>query len=187
MKKERVDENGTAIGYGDIHANYVVENMEGLPVRVKVTESSNTESVYVKYYRTDGKSLPILDDNYAGCVTVRFSQHMCNGVKFGNYILGDLRNGNRNEVLYRLGFISKERVEVKAPFVFTRNIKKSAAAECEVCPLTMGDLTALPVGTDISKYNGMPLPGTENIIIASDKVGERVIGYQNIYGTEINL
>lgn len=174
-------------GDGTWHNSHIIEDMSGLPVRVNVCRADTTESVYVKYRRTDGKPLRLNDDNNSGCVTVRFSTHDCNGVKFGLYVKGDEVKGNRNEVLYRLGFIDMHIEYVYASFAPTSFCKKSKIKYLPVAPITLAELEQLPEGTDISHMNGMYLSDTVNTIIAGDVIGRHVVGKKVIFDSEIKI
>lgn len=178
--------NEQIIGSGEIHTNYIIEDMAGLPVEISVSESYTTESVYVKYRRTDGKALPLECDNL-GTVTVRFSNHDCNGTVFGDYVLGDLRKGNRNEVLYRLGFITMEKEPVYCKCIPTAVVRKSKISSLPVAPVTLAELKEMPEGTDLSAMQGMYLKDTTNTIISGTFIGKKIIGMKKVYGTQIKI
>lgn len=183
----RANDQEHLMGDGTWHEDYIVEDMSGLPVEVSVSKANGTESVYVHYRRTDGKELPLVFDNGNGKVTVRFSRHLCNGVMDGSYVMGSIRKGNRNEVLYRLGFIDLTIEPVYEKCVPLTSVRKSRVSSLPVAPLTLEELYRLPEGTDISEMQGMYVRGTENSIIAGTYIGRRKIGVNRVYGKEIKI
>ena len=156
--KERYDENGMLIGDGSTHCTYYIEDFGSMPICTIVNESLSSESVYISYVNTETNE----------SVKVRFSSHISNDVKFGAVIDG--YSGNvRNEILYRLGFISREFVPHYTNHIHTQYVAKKKLHLYEECDKSLAELVALPEGTDISAYRGKRIKGT-NEIITSDTV-----------------
>jgi hypothetical protein len=140
--KAREDKHGNPIGDGSRHVGYdVYDFSERGDIKVSVSESVTSESVYV-YYR--------FGDRVA---TVRYSDHICGGVIDGAYILGGTPYTGK-EILAALGFIRK----VWRPNAYVevgQTVKKSRRGEYAMCPLTRAELRAKGVGADIGEYTGM--------------------------------
>lgn len=91
----RTDRMGNTIGDGSYHVRYDVFDIPNTHTRV--VPSSGTESVYVKYCRDN-------DELCLEPITVRYSNHDNNAVRFGEQIDGRLGRKNAlDEVLTRLG------------------------------------------------------------------------------------
>ncbi len=166
----RHDINGTIIGDGEFHCNYEIFDFEGFPITSQVQEAYTTESVYVSYRRTD-----ILSDS----VQVRYSDHICNGIKFGVYVDGRHPEAKK-EVLSRLGLLRKVAVPVMSKYVAHRNVTKKTLKQYQTTPVTIAKLEELPEGTDISEYTGKVCEGT-NILIVGNTVAVRQIGTRTVY------
>lgn len=158
MAKERYDINGQMIGDGNSHCLYHIEEFPGLPIKTNVQKSLSTESVYVTYLNMETLEI----------AKVRFSSHTCNDVEFGAVIDGYTSNA-RNEILYRLGFMTKEFVPYFMNHIHTQPVAKKKLHLYEEADKTIKELIGLPVGTDISEYRGKIAKGT-NMMITSDKV-----------------
>ena len=165
-----VDREGNAIGDGIVHAGYDIreELLKKYPqISYHVSKSSNSESVYVTYENTDPK--------YSAWdrpkVTLRFSWHNNNAVRFGDQLNGYAALDA--EILYRLGLAKRVFVPTKQKHISRRNVSKKdiASGKYEVADKTFEELFALPVGTDISAYQNK-VAKDSNILILGDKVGE---------------
>ena len=148
----REDKNGNVIGNGDYHVNYTVYDMPD-GVEIHVSESISTESVYVTYQYQDKK------------VTVRFSWHENNAVKFGDQLNGYLTNDY--EVLALLGL--KKRTFVPQTYL---NIEKQCVAKKNLhlydeAALTIQEMYALGAGANISQYTGKLAKGSNYLINGS--------------------
>ncbi len=156
--RTKEDENGNAIGDGTEHMPYDIENFGGYGIRHIVEEAATSESVYVTYIDTQsGKS-----------AKVRFSGHISNDVKEGLVIDGRGLNV-RDEILYRLGHKSKEWCPFIVAYVCKEAVGKKRIANFEVGPMTLDEILALPVGTDINECKGKIAKGS-NWLIKNDKV-----------------
>jgi len=78
------------------NVDYCIEEFENKTISHKVVKSNSTESVYVTYYHGDKEC------------KVRFSNHSCNALKFGDVLNGALTS--KNEILYHLGLVKREKV-----------------------------------------------------------------------------
>lgn len=95
-KKVKEDKSGNYIGDGTFNVEYdVLEFPEFTQIKNNVSKSDTTESVYVKYTNTENLN----------SVTVRFSNHENNAVKFGDQLNGFL--ATKNEILHRLGLVKR--------------------------------------------------------------------------------
>lgn len=91
----RTDRMGNEIGDGSYHVSYDVFDIPGTTTRV--SPASGSESVYVKYCK-DG------DEFCLDPITVRYSHHDNNAIRFGEQIDGRLgRKSVLDEILYKMG------------------------------------------------------------------------------------
>ncbi|GAB6977127.1 hypothetical protein [Prevotella falsenii] len=158
--KTKKDINGNFIGDGTIHALYNIHDFkkEGYDfIESSVSKSNTSESVYVTYTNTHNKK----------SVSVRFSNHTSNSVKFGDV----LTYTDVNEILYRLGLKGKKVINGTRPFILTEFLKKKDVAKYEEAELTIQDMYALGVGADISAYKGKVAKGGRSLI-CGDKIEE---------------
>lgn len=154
------DRHDNVIGDGTTHAIYDVHDFasDGYEfIKSSVTFSNTTESVYVKYINTRNLE----------SVTVRFSGHISNSVKFGDV----LTHTDVNEILYQLGIKGKKVLNNTRPFIITRCVKKKEISRYEEAPLTMQEIYALGVGADLSSYKGKVAKGSR-CLIQGDKIEE---------------
>ncbi len=172
---ERVDRDGNPIGDGSWHMNYKVDEVAlSYPnISYKVDESASTESVYVTYTNND----PKYPENGRPKVTVRYSIHDSNAVKFGDQLRGEAVERNNGELLYRLGL--KEREWIPAPSVPTRTVSKKDLKNntYEESGLTERDIMLLPVGADIAEHKGKLIKGTNELILVDKVLANNNRGY----------
>lgn len=130
-------------------------------ISVKVEFSLTTESVYVKYR-----------NNATGDVaTVRFSYHENNAVRLGVELNGwkancPLAKRAENELKYRLGLTSKTIEYGKK--ITSRMVAKRDVDNYEVADVTMSELYALPIGSNISQYTGKIAKNSRYLILGSE-------------------
>ena len=172
---ERVDRDGNRIGDGSSHMRYKVDEVAlSYPnISYKVDESATTESVYVTYYNND----PKYSENERPKVTVRYSTHDSNAVKFGDQLRGEAVERNNGELLYRLGL--KEREWIPAPSVPTQTVSKKDLENntYEESELTERDIMLLPVGADIAEHKGKLIKGTNKLILVDKVLANNNRGY----------
>lgn len=154
------------------NVNYKVENIEG--IHTSISKSETTESVYV-YYRN-----PENDNS----VTVRFSHHENNGVKFGDQLDG--YSATLNEIKYRLGLINRRFIPEKRKTINCYRVKKVVAAEMIEAPYTIQELYAMPIGTDLSEFKGMVAKGS-NWVIDGGIIVEENITRLDCFGNEVTI
>ncbi len=175
MFRRVVDRDGNPIGDGSWHKNYKVDEVAlSYPnISYKVDKSASTESVYVTYTNND----PKYPENGKPKVTVRYSIHDSNAVKFGDQLRGEAVERNNGELLYRLGL--KEREWVPAPSVPTRTVSKKDLENntYEESELTERDIMLLPVGADIAEHKGKLIKGTNELILVDKVLANNNRGY----------
>jgi hypothetical protein len=142
-------------------------------ISYKVDESASTESVYVTYTNND----PKYPENERPKVTVRYSNHDSNAVKFGDQLRGEAVERNNGELLYRLGL--KEREWIPAPSVPTQTVSKKDLENgtYEESGLTERDIMLLPVGADIAEHKGKLIKGTNKLILVDKVLANNNRGY----------
>lgn len=168
MSKDRFDKHGNMIGDGSYHCEYSVFDIDGVGVNVSFSESS--ESVYVTYSYGDKR-----------CI-VRFSNHLCNSVSFGDYLDGNM--AYMNEIRYRLGLCGREFVPDTRLWIESRNVKKIEACNYDECDKTIQELYAMGSGASLSEYVGKLAKGSRLLIIG-DVVTEDVIKRRNVMGQDV--
>lgn len=152
------DKNDNIIGTGLCHADYnVIDFSEYKNIQTTVSKSDTSESVYVYYRNTDNNTVAI----------VRFSNHTCNGVEFGDYLDG----ASKDEVLYRLGMKQRKFIPDTRLFIGFEKVKKADLEKYEEAELTIKEMYALGKDADISACKGKLAKGS-NYLIFSDKVRE---------------
>lgn len=160
MTTYREDINGQLIGGYESETSYHIEDFGDLPIAYDVEKAISTESVYVRYWRTD--------DRDREKVTVRFSWHTCNGIRFGLYVDGESKDA-RNEILYRLGFKKRRIVPIYTTSVGKEFVGKKRIKQFVECDKTIEEIESLPEGADLSDCCGKLAKGT-NILIKNDHV-----------------
>lgn len=171
----KTDKSGNIIGDGNYHVDYSVFDMSDYPsVSCTVNESEFTESVYVRYYNADNDK----------SVTVRFSWHSNNAVKFGDQLDGCI--ATRDEVLYHLGLKSRKFVSETRLMIATRYVKKADVTLYSEADLTIHELYALGAGADLSSYTGKVAKGS-NILILGKTVEEVPVTRLDSFGKEVKI
>lgn len=160
-------------GNGSWHVDYNVCNIDG--INVNVTFSNTSESVYVTYY----------NENNGKKVVVRFSNHECNAVRFGDYLNGN--TASMLEIMYHLGLASRVFVPNKILFIHTRKVKKTEVNTYDVAELTISEMYALGAWADISAYRGKLAKGSNYLILGDtveevDDAGINALGQKVIRG-----
>ncbi len=160
----KTDRRGNYIGDGSFHVDYNVTDFSKKYPQIKseVNESDTTESVYVTYRNTDNNKK----------VTLRFSDHENNAVKWGDQLDG--RWTSNDEILYHLGLKEREFIPDKYLSVPYRQIKKKEMKNYEEAPLTIQEIYALGKDADLSEYKGK-LAKNSNYLIEGDKITEHEI------------
>lgn len=170
--KINTDRNGNFIGDGSIHNDYSISDFSKYPqITHSVSKSNTTESVYVTYKNTENRKF----------VTLRFSGHNNNAVKFGDELNGDTTSDN--EILYRLGLKQRKFVPIKHKIIPTQQVskKKIEDGSYQEADVTMQQLYDLPAGSDISEYKGK-IAKDSNYLITGDKVQEYTETDKNAFG-----
>lgn len=136
----KTDRNGNLIGNGNYHVDYSVFEIEG--VNVNVNESETTESVYVTYSIND-KS-----------ITVRFSEHENNAIKFGDQLNGNF--SSINEVKYALGLVTRKFIPDTYLMIESRQVSKKdiAAGIYKQANLTIKEMYDLGANASLAEYKG---------------------------------
>ena len=175
-KVYRTDRSGNPIGDGSYHHNYDIRDFGDKYPEIEhtVNLSQSTESVYVTY------SSPKTHKS----VTLRFSDHENNAVKFGDQLNGILASDD--EVLYKLGYKKRTFIPLKRLFIGTQQIAKKKLKDYEEADKTIQELYALGAGADLSKYKGKRAKGS-NYLILDDKVGEYIETRRNFLGNKVQI
>ncbi len=161
-KKAKTDKSGNPIGDGNFHVDYFVEDMTEYPqVKISVSKSDSTESVYVRYFNEDN----------AESITLRFSMHENNAVKFGYQLNG--YTASKNDILYELGLINRKFVPNTYLSITKRQVKKVDLPKYEESNLSIKEMYDLGEGADISMHKGKIAKGS-NYLIQGDTV-EKII------------
>ena len=173
MKYDRLGNN---ILTAEFHAKYDVIKFNNYKILTSIDFSQTTESVYVTY-RYNDKS-----------ITCRFSNHICNAVEFGDQLDGNL--ATPNEILYKLGLVSRIFIPETFLYIDKYSVKKSKMVNYEECELTLKEMYNLGANFDISKFTGKLAKGTNTIINGSkievvEKTGINRLGSKIVYGTFI--
>ena len=162
-KKAKTDRSGNYIGDGSSHVDYFVEDMTEYPqVKISVSKSDSTESVYVRYFNEDN----------AESITARFSTHENNAVKFGYQLNGYI--ATKNEILYKLDLINRKFVPNTYLSITKRQVKKLDLPKYEESDLSIKEMYDLGEGADISMHKGKIAKGS-NYLIQGNTV-EKIIG-----------
>jgi hypothetical protein len=164
MAKRKEDKSGNIIGDGTFHVDYTVYEFPDYPqIKSSVSKSSTTESVYVTYTNTENLE----------SITVRFSWHENNAVKFGDQLHGDF--ATKNEILYRLKLLKKTHIPIFKKYIQGRPIKKSEIKNYEIADKTIQELYELNVGDDISIYKGK-ISKNGNYLLTGNKIYQQEVG-----------
>ena len=155
------DADGNVIGDGSHHRPYNIVDFSEFPqISHSVNKSLSTESVYVTYR----------NEETGDKATVRFSGHNSNAVRFGDQMAGWDDDGSfiarqlENQLKYRLGLM--DRKLVYGTYIGTRSVSNAdlESGKYEEADITLRELYALPVGTDISQYTGKLARGSRELI-----------------------
>ena len=169
----KLDRSGNYIGDGKYHVNYKVFDFPEYPfISNSVEKSDTTESVYVTYRNNQNDKK----------ITVRFSLHENNAVKFGDQLNGVL--ATKDEVLYNLGFKNRKFIPLKRLMIESRQVKKSQIPQYEQAELTIKEMYDLGANADISQYKGK-LAQNSNLLILGDKVTEFEETGLNAFGQKV--
>ena len=137
-------------GDGTVHNDYIVEKIEG--VTSYVTKSNTSESVYVTYCKDDKR------------VVVRFSNHTCNSLEWGNVLDGNF--ATVNEIKFRLEMISRKAILVEKTIIGTQKCKKVDMDKYEELEYTIQDLYKMPIDTDFTPFIGKRCKNSQYVVIS---------------------
>ena len=166
------DRQGNFIGDGSSHVEITIYDLADYGVTSEVSESQCSESVYVTYSCAETHK----------CVTVRFSHHENNAVRFGDQLNGLLTS--KDEVLYRLGL--KKAVFVPQTFLYigTQQVAKKRMHLYEETSMTIQEMYALGEGADLSEHVGKLAKGS-NYLILGDTVMKCERRKRDAFGREV--
>lgn len=172
--ENKQDRNGNYIGDGKYHTNYNIFDFTEYPnIYIDISKSDTTESVYVTYINNDNDKK----------ITVRFSEHENNAVKFGDQLDGLF--ATKDEVLYHLGLKSRIFIPLKKKFISTRKVSHKDISNniYKEADKTIQELYNMEVGTDISQYKNK-LARNSNYLILADKIEELEITGRDFLGRD---
>jgi len=173
----KTDSKGNNIGDGSYHAQFQVEKFEKYPqIESSVSRSESTESVYVTYKNTENDKR----------ITVRFSNHENNAVKFGDQLNG--YTASNNEILYHLGLKKRTFIPKTKLYIWTQQVskKKLEAGEYEIADKTIQELYDFGKNADLSKYKGK-VAKDSNYLILDNKVNEIEEQRQGPFGDPVTI
>ena len=169
------DKEGNMLGDGSWHVDYDVFDFFEYPeVSNSVSKSASTESVYVTYHNSKNDK----------SITLRFSNHANNAVKFGDQLNG--YTASKQEVMYFLGLIKRTFMPKTKLSISWYKIPKKDMQNYEMGDKTLPELYALGEGADISKYKGK-LAKDSNALITGDKVELVEETKLNAFGQQYSL
>lgn len=169
------DRSGNYIGDGSYHVDFNVFDFKEYPqISTNVSKSSTTESVYVTYRNEN-------DDN---SITLRFSTHENNAVKFGDQLNGYI--ASRDEVLAHLGLKKRIFIPKKYLRIESRQVAKNKIQDFEMADKTIQELYDLGANTDISKYKNK-LAKNSNLLILGDRVEELEETRRDAFGNPVKI
>jgi hypothetical protein len=173
--RAKQDRNGNLIGDGSWNANYNLFDFTDYPqIKNSISKSETTESVYVTYSNKDNNK----------SITLRFSEHENNAVKFGDQLNGYL--ASKNEVLAHLGLMKRTFVPIKKAFIKSQMVSKKNINQYQFADKTIQEMYAMGVGADISKYKGKIAKGS-NYLITDDFIKEYEEKRKNAFGDIVNV
>ncbi|MDR1847996.1 MAG: hypothetical protein LBR17_07790 [Bacteroidales bacterium] len=178
IKFMATDRLGNEIGDGSYHIEPSIFDFskEFPQIRTNINYSETTESTYVKYTNDEnGKS-----------ITLRFSNHENNAVRFGDQLNGFLATAD--EVLFHLGLRTRKFIPKTYLSISTRQVSKKdlASGKYEFADKTIKELYAMGKGADISKYKGKIAKDSNNLIL-SDVVNEYEEQRRNAFGEPVTI
>lgn len=171
----KYDRAGNPIGEGSWHIEPEVFEFSEYPqIKSSVDYSQSTESTYVTYRNTENDKK----------ITVRFSQHESNAVKFGDQLNGYF--ATKDEVLYHLGLKKREFIPKTFLSIPNMQVAKKKLGNYEEADKTIQEMYALGANADISMYNGKIAKGS-NYLIMGDTVEEIIDTRQGSFGNPVEL
>ena len=171
--KMKYDRSGNLIGEGGWNVEHSVFDFNDYPqVTSSISKSENTESVYVTY----------TNRNTNQSVTLRFSNHENNAVKFGDQLNGD--TATKAEVLYHLGLAKRTFIPKTYLWIDKQAIAKKNISKYEVCDKTIQEMYAMGEDADIAEYKGK-LAKDSNYLILGDKVEKHEEQTKDILGQTV--
>ena len=171
----KTDRSGNPIGEGGWNKEPNIYDFSVYPqVSHTVSKSETSESTYVKYVNNDNDK----------SITVRFSDHENNAVKFGDQLNGYW--AFPNEILAHLGL--KNRVFVPDTYLYipNRKVGKKTIANYEVADKTISEMYALGKDGDLSQYVGK-IAKDSNYLIFGEKVEEVEKTKLNCFGNSVAI
>jgi ribosomal protein S18 acetylase RimI-like enzyme len=170
VRKDRMD---NYIGDGTYHSTYNVIDFQNPNISATVSKSQTTESVYVNYYNSENQK----------SITVRFSNHINNAVKFGDQLD---EFASKDEIAYRLGLKQRVFVQKTSKYIETRQVSNKSISQFQEADITIQELYSLDFNTDISEYKGKLAKGS-NYLILGDKVNEYKEVSRNAFGVPVPI
>ncbi|MDR2594541.1 MAG: hypothetical protein LBC87_07215 [Fibromonadaceae bacterium] len=139
----KFDKKGNAIGDGKHHIKPIVLQFPNHPeIKSEVGFSQSSESSYVYYTnKNNGKR-----------ISVRFSMHENNAVKFGDQLNGYL--ATEDEILFHLGFKKRTFIPAVELSIAHNQVSLKKLDKYEMLSETLADLFKLGAGADLSNYYG---------------------------------
>ena len=173
--KALTDRNDNLIGDGTYHVEHHIIDLENYPqVSYTVSRSNTSETVYVKYFNSEnGKE-----------ITVRFSWHENNAVKFGDQLNG--YTASSDEILYRLGLKTRTFIPNTFLAIAKRMVKKVEMKNYEEADLTIQEMYALGAGADISDHTGKLAKGS-NWLIEGTEIVEHEETRTDHFGNKVRI
>ena len=180
----RFDKEGNPIGDGKYTHDYSIYTFVDYPQIVSsVSKSDTTESVYVTYFNKENNKQ----------VTVRFSDHNDNGIRFGIYLPGGC---NPKEILAKLGLVrvvDKPWGKIPKTTVPKKVRKELIASGFEIgVPPVPTERWGFYRNEDIGTYTGLKgkyTPGAIEMFLSDYIVADNIHGrvdFENWDGTPIN-
>jgi hypothetical protein len=171
----RFDRSGNPIGDGSWNIEPTVFSFEEFPqVESSISLSETTESSYVKYSNKENER----------SITVRFSHHENNAVKFGDQLDGYF--ATKDEILAHLGLKKRVFIPETSKSIGAYQVKKANVSQYEVVDKTIQEIYELPIGADLSPYKGK-VAKNSNWVIGGDVVIEVPVKRQNAIGQSVQV
>jgi hypothetical protein len=171
----RTDRSGNEIGDGGWNVEPEIMDFKEYPqITSNVNKSQTTESTYVTYTNKDNSK----------SITVRFSNHENNAVKFGDQLNG--YTATANQILYKLGLKTRDFIPEKYLSIWATQVKRKDVGNYEMADKTMPELYALGKDADLSDYKGK-VAKNSNWLILGDKVSELDKTTRDAFGNSVRL
>ncbi|NDW19419.1 hypothetical protein D0T53_10935 [Dysgonomonas sp. 216] len=155
------DSKGNTIGDGsyNVEPSIFDFNNEYPQITTSISYSNTTESTYVTYKNKDNDK----------SITVRFSNHENNAVKFGDQLNGYLATSD--EILFHLGLKQRQFIPKTYLSIWKRSVSKKDLAKgtYEFADKTIQEMYSMGENADLSKYKGK-IAKDSNYLILGDKV-----------------